>query len=386
MPKPRTVALAFPVAEPHLSRMLRGIVDYADRRGGWMFSFCPETSTDSLAGLNGWPGHGVIAVVNTAAEARALRETRLPVVNFSGMLRNPGLPRVMVDQEAIGRLAAEHLLDCGFRRFAYYGVKHAWSSRQRKAAFLEQVLDRGGECSVLEVASTIGRRGSWRDQQEPLEKWLRALVPPVGLMAFHDRRATMVLDACHRLGLRVPDDVAIIGSDNDEAICEICRPPLTSVARSDWQLGYEVAALLDRLMAHKRPPDGDILVPPAGVVQRRSTEVVAITDEHVAAAVRFVHDHLDEPFGMERLLPLTPLSRRWLTHRFTQCLGLTPHAFICRARVDRARQLLTGPKNLLLKKIAERCGFSEPRRFRLVFQRIAGTTPAEYRRLHRARS
>ncbi len=380
MAKARKVALAFPVSEPHLARMVRGIVDYADERGGWTFSFCPETSTASLAGLKGWPGHGVIAVVNTKAEARAMREIGLPVVNFSGSLRNAGLPRVMVDQEAIGRLAAEHLLDCGFRRFAYHGLQRVWSSELRRRAFVEHVSRRGGECSVLEVPSSIGRHRSWHDWQEPLQQWLGTLKPPVGLMAFQDRRAPMVLDACGRLGLRVPDDVAVIGTDNDEIACEICHPPLSSISRGDWKLGHEVASLLDRLMAGKRPPSGDILVPPDGVVRRRSTDVVAIEDPHVAVAVRFIQEHLDEPFGIERLAPLVPLSRRWLTHRFKQCLGLTPHEYICRARVGRAKQLLAGPKKLPLKEISNACGFGEPRRFRVVFQRLTGTTPAEYRR------
>jgi LacI family transcriptional regulator len=287
----------------------------------------------------------------------------------------------MVDQEAIGRLAAEHLLDCGFRRFAYHGLERVWSSEQRKQAFIKHVSRRGGECSVLEVPSSIGRRHSWSDWQEPLQQWLKTLKPPVGLMAVHDRRATMVLDACGRVGLRVPDDVAVIGADNDEVSCEICHPPLSSIARNDWRLGREVAMLLDRLMSGKRAPKSDVLVPPEGVVRRRSTDVVAIEDPHVAVVVRFIQEHLSQPFGMESLAPLVPISRRWLTYRFRECLGLTPHEFICRARVDLARQLLAGARRLPLKEISSACGFSEPRRFRVVFQRLTGTTPAEYRRL-----
>ena len=307
-----------------------------------------------------------------------MRQTGLPVVNFSGSLRGAGLPRVMVDQQAIGRQAAEHLLDCGFRRFAYHGLERVWSSELRKKAFVEHVLRRGGECSVLEVPSSIGRRRSWHDWQEPLQQWLRTLKPPVGLMAVHDRRATMVLDTCGRLGLRVPDDVAVIGADNDEVSCEICHPPLSSIARNDWRLGREVAALLDRLMSGKRPPAADVLVPPEGVVRRRSTDVVAIEDPHVALVARFIHENLSQPFGMESLAPLVPISRRWLAHQFKECLGITPHEFICRARVERAKELLTRPKKLPLKQISSACGLSEPRRFRVVFQRLTGTTPAEY--------
>ena len=189
----------------------------------------------------------------------------MPVVNIAGALRHTGVPRVMVDQEAVGRLAAEHFLERGFRRLAYFGEEGMWYSQQRQHGFIERIAQAGGQCSVLE-APTFSPSHPWYRWQGLLVRWLKTLKPPVGLMAVHDYRARMVLDACLQIGLRVPDDVALIGVDNDEIACEFGKVPLTSIPCNGWQEGYEAAALLDRLMSGKPPPKHDILIPPEAVV------------------------------------------------------------------------------------------------------------------------
>ncbi len=362
--------------------MLRGVTDYASQRGNWTFDANPETFTVSMQTLAGWSGHGVLAPLRTEAQLLAARALGVPVVNLAGTLRRTGLPRVMVDQEAVGRLAAEHLLERGFRRFAYYGQQGAWYSQQRQHGFVQRITRARGQCSVLKAPRSFGTRQPWYRWLKPLQEWLATLKPPVGLMAVHDYRTRMVLDACLRLGLRVPNDVALIGVDNDQIACEFCDIPLSSVARNSRREGYEAAALLDRLMAGKRPPKHDILIPPEGVVGRLSTDTEAIENPHVAAAVRFIREHVDQDFGVEMLEKQTTVSRRYLYYHFKRCLDCTPHQYIDRTRVGRAKQLLADPRKLQLQDIAQACGFSETRRLRLVFQRITGMTPAEYRRSH----
>ena len=382
MAKIRRVALAFPLSPPHLVRTVQGIGDYARERGNWVISPNPDTYRMSVQALRGWPGDGIITMVETAAEANAARRIGLPVVNLSGRMREVALPRVMVDQQAIGRLAAEHLLDCGFRRFGYYGSRNAWFSQLRRQAFVEQVAAFGGQCSVLEVSGN-NRHRPWLDWFEPLREWLKTLKPPVGIMAVFDVRAGMVVEACNRLGLRVPDDVAVIGVDNHETSCEFCQTPLSSVSRNGRKVGYQAAALLDQLMDGERPPRTDILIQPDEIVRRRSTDVVAVEDPHVVAAVHYIRQHIGEPFGVEALLRSTPVSRRQLEHRFKQCLGITPHEFICRMRVQKAQQLLADPRQLTLGRIAEACGFSNSRHFRFVFKRLTGAMPRAYRHARR---
>ncbi|MCX7827196.1 MAG: DNA-binding transcriptional regulator, partial [Verrucomicrobiae bacterium] len=370
----------FPLGIAFMERLLQGILDYAREHGGWVFTRMPERLNPSIDWLAHWQGDGAFAVITTAADAKVARTLRMPVVNLTAYLAEPGVPTVMVDHEATGKLAARHLIERRFQRFGYYGTRGVRYSELRRAGFAAAVAKAGGRCSVLEVPATLSVRQRWNRQEEDLARWLRMLQPPVGVMASTDLRASMIADACARLGLRVPEDVAVIGVDNDPVVCEFSHPPLSSVSRNDVEVGRRAAALLDRLMRGASPPKQPILIAPDGVVARRSTQTLAIEDPHVAAAVRHIREHLHEPFGVERILDLSPVSRRRLEHRFRQSLGCTPYAFITRLRVERAKELLATPEKRTLTEIATACGFSEPRRFRLVFQRLTGATPAEYRR------
>ena len=310
----------------------------------------------------------------------AARRLQIPVVTVSGALEEGMLPRVLTDNEAIGRLGAEHLLDCGFGRLAFYSRRGAYDMSLRRRGFVDRVGRAGAECATFEAPSLFGRWSAWTHAEQKLDAFLAALQPPVGVMACDDLRARMVLDSCRRVGYRVPDDVAILGVDNNELICEFCDPPLSSIARADRQMGYESAALLDRLMAGKPAPRGDILLPPAGVVRRRSTDVLAIEDPHVAAAVAFIRERIGEPFGVESVMPHVTVSRRWLEQRFKETVGCTIYQYICRTRVEHAKDLLAAPgKKMLLKDIARACGFPSAKRFRLVFERLTGQGPAQYR-------
>jgi LacI family transcriptional regulator len=376
----RQVALALSMSVPHQVLTLQGIVDFARQHQQWRIHFSPDRYTISLADLVGWPGHGVITVIETPAQARTAPRIGLPVINLSGILRRAGVPRVMVDQEAIGRMAAEHLLECGFQRFGYYGPPGVWYATLRRRGFTEHLRREDCPCSVLEVTGGMTRRRPGHRWQESLQRWLKALRPPVGILAASDAHGAILIEACDQIGLCVPHDVAVIGVDNHELTCELCHVPLSSVSRSARLVGFEAARLLDQWMAGGRRPRADVLIPPDGVVRRRSTDVQAVDDPHVAVTVRYIREHVDEVFGVERLLPLVPLSRRWLEHRFRDCLGVTPHEFISRVRVERAKQLLGGSRKLSMHQVAQACGFADSRRFRIVFQRIAGTTPTDYRR------
>ena len=209
---------------------------------------------------------------------------------------------------------------------------------------------------------------------------------PVGILASSDHRAMMIYEACATLNLRIPEDVAVIGVDNDPVACEFCQPPLSSVSRNDVQVGYDAAALLDRLMHGDKAPKKPIVVQPDGVIQRRSTETWAIEDAEIAAAVRFIREHLGENFGVERLLKECRLSRRRLERQFRETMGRSPYAFINELRVAEARRLLAVQDANDLSAIAAKCGFREARRMRLVFQKHTGMKPSRYRQTMRTRS
>lgn len=387
----QNVAVAYPASVPWMALFIRGVADYAERVGGWNLttspSFVPgaDELTPTIYNLRGWTGDGVIAALNNPDEARAARRLTIPVVNIAGAMRDTGQPRVMVDHYAIGRMAADHLFDRGHRRMAYCGFRGAWYSQQRCLGFAQRAKEIGASCDVFQTGRTMDPRLTWSQRVGPLVDWLRQLKPPVGLLAVHDYRARILVDECARLGLNVPHDVAILGVDNDPTVCEFCRPTVSSVSRNAWRMGYEAASLLDNLMAGKAPPAHDILIPPDGVVARQSTDTIAIDDLRVAAAMHFMRDRAAEQFNIAQLAEHLSISRRQLELRFRQSLGCSPYECLCRLRVEQAKNLLTGPHELKLQMIAKSCGFSNEERMRLVFQRLTGTTPVNYRRDRRMR-
>jgi len=386
MAKTRNVAMLFAAGWESTERLRRGVIDYVRRKTRWTITAMPETFGPSVRSLAGWTGDGVLANVRRKSEAHAAHKLGIPVVALSGALEEGLLPRVLTDNEAIGRLGAEHLLDCGFRRLAFYGRRGAYDISLRRRGFVDCCARAGAACQTFQAPSLFGQWAGWSHAGQKLDAFLAGLKPPLGIMACDDLRARRVLDSCRRVGYRVPDDVAILGVDNNELICEFCDPPVSSVARADRQMGYDSAALLDRLMAGKRPPKGDILLPPTGVVRRRSTDVLAIEDPQVAAAVAFIREHIARPFGVESVMPHVSVSRRWLEQRFKATVGCTIYQYICRTRVERAKDLLAAPgRKRLLKDIARSCGFGSAKRFRLVFERLTGQSPARYRRDRQSR-
>lgn len=382
--KRREIALIFAINDSPHAELVRGIMDYEPRGGPWTIDVAPDAGSVSATLMRGWPGDGVITLLDSLAEIEAAQGLDVPVVNLSGVFANPGFPRVAADYEAIGRLAAKHLLDCGLRRFGYYGLENRWFSELRRKGFTEAILAAGGECVVLEVPPSAGVTLPWNHWREPLEAWLKSLRPPVGVLAVHDFRARVVIDACRELGLRVPNDVAVMGVDNDHVPCELSPVPITSVERDNWRAGYEAAALLDRLMSGESPSEANIFIPPIGVVARRSTDVLILDDPYVTAIVQYVRDHIDEPFGVERLPSVVPVSRRWLEVRFKQCLDCTPLEYIRRARVDRAKELLRSITPYSMGQVAAAAGFTDAAHLRKVFHRVTGMTPSRYRRRHAA--
>jgi LacI family transcriptional regulator len=364
----------------HLQAAVRGITDYAREHGRWLFTTSPETVTMSIQSLHGWRGDGIIAVLLNRADVRAVQQLGLPTVNFSGALKNPGVPRVMVNNPAVGRMAAEHLLECGFRNFAYYGLRNVNYAQGRADGLIQRLREEGHSCSVFLSPNVFTADRPWQDEMEKLQRWLQTLQPPVGIFAASDPRARMVIEACQEVGLHVPDEVGVVGVDNDQVVCEFSDPPLSSIACDWYRIGYEAAAMLDRLMEGGQVPKEDLLIDPIAVVRRRSTDVLVVDRPEVARAVQFIRENIGRSFGVEALLRETGVARRSLELGFKRSLKCTPHAYICQARIARAKELLAGPVRMKLGAVSRACGFKDLRRFRMVFRRHEGITPAQYRR------
>jgi len=235
---------------------------------------------------------------------------------------------------------------------------------------------------VCYAYSPISRRRfqeSWEGGQQDLAEWLLSLPKPLGVFAAHDLRALCVLDACRRAGILVPEQVAVIGVDNDETLCNLADPPLTSVKINLELIGYEAAALLDRLMRKKKAPKQPQTVSPLCVVTRRSTDIVAIDDPLTAQAVRFIRQHACDGISVAEVSKHCAVSRRVVERNFSQFLGSSPHEQIIRVKLARVKQLLA-ETDYSLDTIAAKSGLSHAAYLSVLFKKEIGTTPGEYRR------
>jgi LacI family transcriptional regulator len=367
-------------------QVLRGIAAYAAAQGLWTFHHEERAFDDPMPdGLKNWRPDGVIARVATPLLAKQLRRLGVPVIDVyeQGLLRD--CARVTDNHRAVMRLAVEHLRGCGFQHFGYIGFPDAAFSRDRASAFVHCVTTWGFTPHVFKDGSTGKPRRlaaievSARRQAGRLATWLQALPKPVGVVACNDMRAEQVLAVCASEGIEVPDAMGVIGVDNDEVRCELASPPLSSVDPNAYGVGYEAAALLHRMVRGRRHPAQSVVVEPAGVVARRSTDTLAFSTSAISDVVRFIREHACEGLRVPAVVQHAKLSRTTLDRQLITNLGHTVRTEITRVQVQRIRELLA-TTDLSLKQITRRTGFSHMETMCRVVQRVIGQSPTEYRR------
>ncbi len=375
------VALLIETSREYGRGLLRGVIRYLREHGPWSLYFRPKgLGEPPPVWLETWHGDGILVRADNRPLAEAVVRSRLPAVELRWSFPDLDLPAVGIDNRAVVALAVDHLRERGFRDFGFCGLP----ARQnivvdfRQTCFAEQVRAIGGTAHVFPARR--GRQsGAWEREQEEIVRWLAGLPKPVGVMAGNDDRGLQVLDACRRAGLQVPDEVAVIGVDNDEFLCNLSSPPLTSVDVGVERAGYEAAALLDQLMAGKKPPGRKIFLEPLGVVVRQSTDVLAVPDPELAAVVRFIRAHACEGIRVDDALSEVACSRSTIQRRFRAVVGRSPKAEIMRVQLEQARRLLA-QTDLPIAEVARRCGFAELKRLSSVFRAKVGVSPAAYRR------
>lgn len=312
--------------------------------------------------------------------ARSLEATGLPVVNLSYSPLIVGAPTFTTDNDGIAVLAVTHFLERGFQHFAYCGRREFVWSVDRGAAF-ERVLGRA--CAHFPQPSGVAAGSDV--ETDRIAEWLRSLPRPLAVFTCFDQRGQQVLDACRRAGFAVPDEVAVLGVDNDELLCSLSPPPLSSVALNPRRSGWLAAQALDSLMRGQVVPAVVCSTAPLGVITRQSTDTMAVGDAQIARAIRFIREKACEGVSVEEVLRACPMSRRALEQRMKAIIGRTPHAEILRVQIARAKQLLAST-SLLLPEIAEKCGFRHAEYLSVAFKRETGMAPSEYRREPRVRT
>ena len=369
------VALIVETSVVYGREILKGVSRHRAVHGGWSV-FLDERELDAPPPewLLDWGGDGVILRSTTPELADRLRSRGLAVVDLNDRHGDLGLPRIVSDMTAIGRLAADHLLRRGYSRVAYCGFEgEAWCD-----ARLAGVCERVEPCAVFRTPWRSLRERAWQEERDAIGAWLRALPKPLGVVACNDVRGHRVLDACRTSGFGVPEEIAVIGVDNAETFCALCDPPLSSVVPDAAGIGYAAAALLDRLMRGEGAPEGTILLPPKGVATRQSTDSIAISDPVVARCVRFIRENGHRLIGVDDVLARSGVSRSTLERRFRAALDRSPHDEIGRARMKRVKTLLR-ETDWPLARIAEATGFDHPEYMMVRFKQETGRTPTEWR-------
>jgi LacI family transcriptional regulator len=360
-------------------RLIEGVINYSRAHGPWTLYLEPRGIGESESLPARWTGNGIIARIPTPAMMRRLKQTKLPVVNVSGIMHpRIDVPRVMTEDAQIAQAALDHLKANGFRHYAYCGVEGNDYVTRRARTFQRVVKAQGFDCAVYlrRTGRPVGA-DPMADERERA-KWLVSLPKPVAVMtssAVHGRR---VAEAAASAGLRVPDDVAIITVDTDDLIGELIHPPLSAVQLATERLGFEAARSLDLLIRGK-PAPALVTLPPSGIAERQSTNVLAIDDVVVCEALRYIRRNANQPINVRDVLAQTAVSRRILERRFREALHRTPAQEIRRLHIERVK-LLLAQTNLSLIEIARSSGFNYVEHMIPQFRKTVGMTPMAYRR------
>jgi len=380
MNKPPQVALIIESSVSYGRSILQGIARYISSHHQWSVYFEQhELGTPPPAWLASSHWDGILCRPTDRALALRLKRMKIPVVDLNDLYENLRLPWVGSNHKAIGRLGARHFMERGFRNFAFCGFSNELWATQRREGFREVAEKENGPIPIYESPWRGSNVSRWDLEIEHIGKWLDDLPKPIGVMACNDARALQLLNACHQTGVLVPEEVAVVGVDNEEIFCELCNPALSSVAPDAERIGYQAAELLDQLMSGQSPPNQRILIDPIHIVTRRSSDTLAIKDRTVATALRFISEQALHGCTVTDAVNFVRVSRSFLERRFRQYLKRSPQAEIRRVQVSRIKQLLI-ETNFTLERISELSGFEHPEYMSVVFKRLVDQTPGQYRK------
>ena len=406
---PRVALLMIPFAG-YDRGLLEGIARYAQLHGPWVFFLSgdypevPLPTSDSLSGsfigqeymssvatgaslpdLRRWGVNGFIGRIQSPKMAKKLLSSGLPVIGidlpeeqFACRDLLSKISEICADSQKAGLLAAEHFLERGFWNYAFCGYEGRGWSQRRQEGFVARLAEADFFCQVYQPPR-LKHGLSWKQELPMVTSWLKSLPRPVAIMACNDIRGRQVLEASLLSHLEVPEDVAVIGVDNDQFVCNLSNPPLSSIAINLNQAGYQAAELLAGLMRGKVRRPRQIVAEALWVVPRRSSDVIATEDRHVAVALRFIRDHARESIGVDDVVRQSGISRRGLEIRFQQTLDRSIRGEIERTRLVFTKQLLV-ETNLPAEQIARLAGFCGLSYLSGVFRREAGMTLTQFRR------
>lgn len=386
VPARRSIALVVQTATEWSREVLRGVADYAGEQGGWDCFIEPHGFWDTLQLPRDWKGHGVIGRLTNPGLVRGIARRKIPCVNVSWTRQHSQrYPNVVSDQRACGHMAAQHFLDRGFRNIAYIGpAPHMPYGTVLEDAIREKADADEARLHVFSYGKqeTQSREHGIRSNEHLLRKWLLELPKPVGVITWSAMIGRAVMTQCANATIEVPDDVAILGIEDDALMSALAPVELSSLDQAGRTVGYLAAELLDRMIQGEPAPEHPIEIPPRGVLARKSSDATGFQDEVVAEAIKFIRDNASRPIRIHDIEKAINVSRRVLENRFERTVGRSPAIILRRVRLERAAVLLRDTE-LAIPEIAYQCGFNHTESFIRSFKRTMGDVPSQYRRQNR---
>lgn len=373
----RRVALIIESSNEYARKIIHGVHNFTRENRQWSISYREhQRGNPDLTWLDNWDGDGILARIENERIAEIVRNHRLPTVDLSSFRLLRDIPYVETDDREFAYLAAKHLLSKNFRFFAFCGDSRYNWSKQRESHFIRFIREQGYPCYVFDS----NRQERYISEvRQKMTEWVERLPKPIGIMACFDNQGQELLEACRMANISVPFSVAVVGCDNDELICELSEPSMSSIIPNAVKTGYYAASLLEQMMNGETLDQLEYLFGPVGIQARQSTDVFATNDKLVVAALDYIYKNACSGIKVRDVLDRVYLSRRSFEARFMKNIGKTPHEVIQEVKIKYAKELLE-ETDLTVDEIASRTGFGYAEYFCVAFKRVTSLPPGEYRR------
>ncbi len=378
------IILLIDFTEDYGKSLLKGFTKYAKENGKWVFCRMPlhfreNLSMENLANFaKEWKADGIVATLYNHADIQKLIDLNIPVMTEDFKERFQEFSNITGDYFEQGQMGAKYFINKGYSNFAFYGFNNIVWSRERGEGFEDTVIQHGGKVHFFNPKK-ISTRELWHYKPSALSKWLTSLPKPIAIMGCDDERAQNITEACRHSNIKIPEEVAVLGVDNDDLTCNLCDPPLSSIGLGIEQGGYESAKLMHQLIENKSQKPHNIIVKATTVHTRQSTDICATTDKQIATALKFIHQNIENNINVEDILKEVSVSRRVLEKRFFVVTGSAIYKYICNLRIQKfSKRLLESEKSIY--EIAVELGFNDNKNLSRLFKQIQGCTPLQYRR------
>jgi len=361
---------------------MKGINAYSKEFGPWIFCRMPLFHRETV-GIDGilkwaleWKADGIVGQLYNK-DIEKIVQAGIPVIAQDFKERFTEIPNITGGYHEAGQLGADYFLKKGFTNFAFYGFNDIVWSRERAEGFEERLKKRGHKVHYFEHKKARSTE-LWYYKPSSLSRWLKSLPKPIGLMTCDDNQGQHITEVCRQLGIRIPEEVAVLGVDNDEMICDLSDPPLSSIALDAEKGGYDAAKLLDHMIKHGTSKYYDIIVKPVQVITPHSTDIYATNDDHIASSLKYIHQNIDKNLHVDEVVKQVPLSRRALEKRFLEITGYPIYKYIFNLRIEKFTQKLLDT-DMSVFEIALDMGLTDSKNIARQFRQAKGCSPSVYR-------